>query len=193
MRRNSYLAKVKLIPVIISCNSNKSTHNLDLLHLILVTLRRWSAVSSNPTTLTRGGSAAGGGAGGSASGGGGSQPAGFTRQRTVHVSRGGRRSGVIVGGRPLVPASVVPEDLISQVQRQNSAFFLYIILTWNWWSFWPRDDDGNLLFFLLTPCLGGISIFLRTHGTCALLINFSGSIFLFIYSKRHDKVYHDCK
>ncbi|GFS00247.1 ubiquitin protein ligase E3 component n-recognin 5 [Elysia marginata] len=79
------------------------------------TTGRWSAVSSNPTTLTRGGSAAGGGAGGSASGGGG-QPTGFTRQRTVHVSRGGRRSGVIVGGRPLVPASVVPEDLISQCQ-----------------------------------------------------------------------------
>ncbi|XP_078331394.1 E3 ubiquitin-protein ligase UBR5-like isoform X2 [Crassostrea virginica] len=36
-------------------------------------------------------------------------------QRTVHVSRG-RRSGVIVGSRPLVPASVVPEDLISQCQ-----------------------------------------------------------------------------
>ncbi|XP_033727140.1 E3 ubiquitin-protein ligase UBR5-like isoform X1 [Pecten maximus] len=36
-------------------------------------------------------------------------------QRAVHVSRG-RRSGVIVGTRPLVPASVVPEDLISQCQ-----------------------------------------------------------------------------
>ncbi|GFO10305.1 E3 ubiquitin-protein ligase ubr5 [Plakobranchus ocellatus] len=80
------------------------------------TTGRWSAVSSNPTTLTRGGSAAGGGAGGSASGGSGGQPTGFTRQRAVHVSRGGRRSGVIVGGRPLVPASVVPEDLISQCQ-----------------------------------------------------------------------------
>ena len=28
----------------------------------------------------------------------------------------GRRSGVIVGTRPLVPASVVPEELISQCQ-----------------------------------------------------------------------------
>ena len=43
-----------------------------------------------------------------------SQPAYSRMQRTVHVSRG-RRSGVIVGSRPLVPASVVPEDLISQV------------------------------------------------------------------------------
>ncbi|KAK6168099.1 hypothetical protein SNE40_021993 [Patella caerulea] len=41
---------------------------------------------------------------------------GYSRiQRTVHVGRG-RRSGVIVGTRPLVPASVVPEDLISQCQ-----------------------------------------------------------------------------
>lgn len=78
------------------------------------TTGRWSAVSSNPTTLTRGGSATGGGAG--SAGGSGGQPTGFTRQRAVHVSRGGRRSGVIVGGRPLVPASVVPEDLISQCQ-----------------------------------------------------------------------------
>ncbi|KAL4218424.1 E3 ubiquitin-protein ligase ubr5 [Mactra antiquata] len=37
-------------------------------------------------------------------------------QRTVHVNRGGRRSGVIVGTRPLVPASVVPEELINQCQ-----------------------------------------------------------------------------
>lgn len=44
-----------------------------------------------------------------------SQPAYSRMQRTVHVSRG-RRSGVIVGSRPLVPASVVPEDLISQCQ-----------------------------------------------------------------------------
>lgn len=35
-------------------------------------------------------------------------------QRAVHASRG-RRSGVIVGTRPLVPASVVPEELINQV------------------------------------------------------------------------------
>ena len=35
-------------------------------------------------------------------------------QRSVHVGRG-RRSGVIVGTRPMVPASVVPEELISQV------------------------------------------------------------------------------
>ena len=38
-----------------------------------------------------------------------------TMQRAVHVNRG-RRSGVIVGTRPLVPASVVPEELISQCQ-----------------------------------------------------------------------------
>ena len=38
-----------------------------------------------------------------------------TMQRAVHVNRG-RRSGVIVGSRPLVPASVVPEELISQCQ-----------------------------------------------------------------------------
>ncbi|XP_060590431.1 E3 ubiquitin-protein ligase UBR5-like [Ruditapes philippinarum] len=38
-----------------------------------------------------------------------------TMQRTVHVNRG-RRSGVIVGARPLVPASVVPEELINQCQ-----------------------------------------------------------------------------
>ena len=44
------------------------------------------------------------------------QPAGYNRmQRTVHVSRA-RRSGVIVGARPLVPASVVPEELINQVR-----------------------------------------------------------------------------
>ncbi|XP_070184197.1 E3 ubiquitin-protein ligase UBR5-like isoform X2 [Littorina saxatilis] len=44
------------------------------------------------------------------------QPAGYNRmQRTVHVSRA-RRSGVIVGARPVVPASVVPEDLINQCQ-----------------------------------------------------------------------------
>ncbi|KAJ8321996.1 hypothetical protein KUTeg_000467 [Tegillarca granosa] len=36
-------------------------------------------------------------------------------QRAVHASRG-RRSGVIVGTRPLVPASVVPEELINQCQ-----------------------------------------------------------------------------
>ncbi|CAL1532111.1 unnamed protein product [Lymnaea stagnalis] len=82
---------------------------------------RWSTVTSNPTAVTRGGSAASGGAtGGTGSASGGAnnnQPAGFSRmQRAVHVSRGGRRSGVIVGGRPLVPASVVPEDLISQCQ-----------------------------------------------------------------------------
>lgn len=38
-----------------------------------------------------------------------------TMQRTVHVNSRGRRSGVIVGTRPLVPASVVPEELINQV------------------------------------------------------------------------------
>ncbi|XP_076437649.1 E3 ubiquitin-protein ligase UBR5-like [Babylonia areolata] len=44
------------------------------------------------------------------------QPAGYNRmQRTVHVSRA-RRSGVIVGTRPVVPASVVPEELINQCQ-----------------------------------------------------------------------------
>ncbi|KAL8591738.1 hypothetical protein ACOMHN_032280 [Nucella lapillus] len=44
------------------------------------------------------------------------QPAGYNRmQRTVHVSRA-RRSGVIVGARPVVPASVVPEELINQCQ-----------------------------------------------------------------------------
>ncbi|CAG5118734.1 unnamed protein product, partial [Candidula unifasciata] len=82
---------------------------------------RWSTVTSNPTTATRGGSAASGAAPGSTSSASGgvnnNQPSGFSRmQRAVHVSRGGRRSGVIVGGRPLVPASVVPEDLISQCQ-----------------------------------------------------------------------------
>ena len=41
-------------------------------------------------------------------------------QRSVHVGRG-RRSGVIVGTRPMVPASVVPEELISQV------FFLNLL------------------------------------------------------------------
>lgn len=45
-------------------------------------------------------------------------------QRAVHVSRGGRRSGVIVGGRPLVPASVVPEDLISQVCEVILSFLI---------------------------------------------------------------------
>ncbi|XP_046357083.2 E3 ubiquitin-protein ligase UBR5-like isoform X2 [Haliotis rufescens] len=67
---------------------------------------------------TRGGS---GGVGSSSSGA--SNPTsrnnnqqGYNRmQRTVHVSRG-RRSGVIVGARPLVPASVVPEELINQCQ-----------------------------------------------------------------------------
>ena len=45
------------------------------------------------------------------------QLSGYNRmQRTVHVSRA-RRSGVIVGTRPLVPASVVPEDLIQQVSE----------------------------------------------------------------------------
>ncbi|XP_052763231.1 E3 ubiquitin-protein ligase UBR5-like isoform X2 [Mya arenaria] len=39
-----------------------------------------------------------------------------TMQRTVHVNSRGRRSGVIVGTRPLVPASVVPEELINQCQ-----------------------------------------------------------------------------
>ncbi|BFZ21562.1 hypothetical protein BsWGS_24601 [Bradybaena similaris] len=82
---------------------------------------RWSTVTSNPTTATRGGSAASGAAPGSTgsatAGVNNNQPSGFSRmQRAVHVSRGGRRSGVIVGGRPLVPASVVPEDLISQCQ-----------------------------------------------------------------------------
>ena len=48
------------------------------------------------------------------------QPAGYNRmQRTVHVSRA-RRSGVIVGARPLVPASVVPEELINQVRESVS-------------------------------------------------------------------------
>lgn len=42
---------------------------------------------------------------------------GYNRmQRTVHVSRA-RRSGVIVGGRPLVPAAIVPEDLVNQVSH----------------------------------------------------------------------------
>lgn len=82
---------------------------------------RWSTVTSNPASVSRGGPAATGsvaGSTGSASGGANNnQPTGFSRavQRAVHVSRGGRRSNVIVGGRPLVPASVVPEDLISQV------------------------------------------------------------------------------
>ncbi|XP_064596947.1 E3 ubiquitin-protein ligase UBR5-like isoform X2 [Liolophura sinensis] len=41
---------------------------------------------------------------------------GYSRiQRAVHASRG-RRSGVIVGTRPIVPASVVPEELINQCQ-----------------------------------------------------------------------------
>ena len=66
------------------------------------------------------GSGSSGSAGGSSNN---NQPtsAGFSRmQRAVHVSRGGgRRTGVIVGGRPLVPASVVPEDLISQVCKLN--------------------------------------------------------------------------
>ncbi|XP_059176788.1 E3 ubiquitin-protein ligase UBR5-like isoform X3 [Physella acuta] len=83
---------------------------------------RWSTVTSNPASVSRGGPAASGsvaGSTGSASGGANNnQPTGFSRavQRAVHVSRGGRRSNVIVGGRPLVPASVVPEDLISQCQ-----------------------------------------------------------------------------
>lgn len=37
------------------------------------------------------------------------------RGRVVRAVGRGRGSGVIVGARPLVPASVVPEDLINQV------------------------------------------------------------------------------
>lgn len=91
--------------------------------------RRWSAVASNPTVTRSGSVVTGGATGGSASGGANNnQPAGFSRmQRAVHVSRGGRRSGVIVGGRPLVPASVVPEDLISQVKISLKVKLIYLI------------------------------------------------------------------
>lgn len=67
--------------------------------------RRWGSTVSGGAATTR-----------STSSGTGAQQA-FSRQmqRSVHVGRG-RRSGVIVGTRPMVPASVVPEELISQVR-----------------------------------------------------------------------------
>ena len=58
-------------------------------------------------------------------------------QRAVHVTRGGgRRTGVIVGGRPLVPASVVPEDLISQVTEKRPCVmfssYLCSVVLYSW-------------------------------------------------------------
>ncbi|VDH90552.1 E3 ubiquitin-protein ligase EDD1, partial [Mytilus galloprovincialis] len=66
---------------------------------------RWGSTVTGATATTR-----------STSGSSGAQQA-FSRQmqRSAHVGRG-RRSGVIVGTRPMVPASVVPEELISQCQ-----------------------------------------------------------------------------
>ncbi|CAG2258134.1 EDD1 [Mytilus edulis] len=66
---------------------------------------RWRSTVTGATATTR-----------STSGSSGAQQA-FSRQmqRSAHVGRG-RRSGVIVGTRPMVPASVVPEELISQCQ-----------------------------------------------------------------------------
>jgi hypothetical protein len=39
------------------------------------------------------------------------------RGRIVRAVGRGRGSGVIVGSRPLLPASVVPEELVNQVNR----------------------------------------------------------------------------
>ncbi|XP_052085872.1 E3 ubiquitin-protein ligase UBR5-like isoform X2 [Mytilus californianus] len=66
---------------------------------------RWGSTVTGAAATTR-----------STSGSSGAQQA-FSRQmqRSAHVGRG-RRSGVIVGTRPMVPASVVPEELISQCQ-----------------------------------------------------------------------------
>ena len=71
-----------------------------------VVARRWSTGSGSLTaTQSRSG------------GGSNNQPSGYNRmQRALHVNRA-RRSGVIVGTRPLVPASVVPEELVSQVSE----------------------------------------------------------------------------
>lgn len=72
---------------------------------LLFVYRRWGSTVTGATATTR-----------STSGSSGAQQA-FSRQmqRSAHVGRG-RRSGVIVGTRPMVPASVVPEELISQVK-----------------------------------------------------------------------------
>ncbi|KAL3890879.1 hypothetical protein ACJMK2_003152 [Sinanodonta woodiana] len=89
---------------------------------------RWGTGGS---AVTIGGSGVVGGAGGSSRNTNASSA--YSRmQRAVHVSRG-RRSGVIVGARPLVPASVVPEELVSQNLDVNLAVNNLL----------SRDDDGE--------------------------------------------------
>lgn len=102
---------------------------------------RWGTTVGVSTSTTR------------SSGGSGAQQA-FSRQmqRSVHVGRG-RRSGVIVGTRPMVPASVVPEELISQCQvvlqgksrnliiRELQRTNLDVNLAVN--NLLSRDDEGD--------------------------------------------------
>ena len=59
---------------------------------------------------------AGSGSGGSGSASGTSRAPQRPRGRVVRAVARGRGTGVIVGTRPLVPASVVPEELINQCQ-----------------------------------------------------------------------------
>lgn len=60
-------------------------------------------------------SSGGGGGGGSNSAPGSGRLPQRSRGRIVRAVGRGRGSGVIVGSRPLLPASVVPEELINQV------------------------------------------------------------------------------
>ena len=72
-----------------------------------------SARANNNTSTPAGGAGSSGGAGGA----GGARAPQRPRGRVVRAAVGrGRGSGVIVGTRPLVPASVVPEELINQVR-----------------------------------------------------------------------------
>ena len=73
-----------------------------------------AAARNNNAPTSSSASAGGGGGGGGGSGG--ARAPQRTRGRVVRAVGRGRGSGVIVGARPLVPASVVPEDLINQVR-----------------------------------------------------------------------------
>lgn len=81
------------------------------LYLHVCVSRRFSAASSNGAAARNNNQ----GATGTSTAGSSSRAPQRPRGRVVRAVGRGRGSGVIVGSRPLLPASVVPEELVSQV------------------------------------------------------------------------------
>ena len=88
-----------------------------------------------------------------ASGGGGTRAQQRSRGRVVRAVGRGRGSGVIVGTRPIVPASVVPEELVNQVDYniyKKIAIYLFLLLQFIYFSYYNLSFSLVAIYLFLS-------------------------------------------